>query len=820
MHGGDSNIEINQLRRKRRLASVKLFLRRILVAMALLIAAAGILWGIFWLCEICVRETLPGLQKSLAVRTLTLFPWLFALALSEAKTARLPNLLTLGCLLSGIGISAFVGGVSPLSSIGAATVGAAVLLPFFLRKFIDAGTVKMFAAAMAFWGVGYVPFGFASSLCMGVAVGLTGSAWRRWFVKLEERHVPSSPIVLLSMMSVVAATWFWDGRCLIGGYVFMVVVLFVTAVMKHLTRRRIRAAKPSDLAVERTRLPLSAKCIVKDESYDFERNRDAFPHVDYETFVRPYFSVFGKPGEMGVVESHTRTVVVKPVFEEVQLMYDRRGSLIDNIINLKEQGQWSLYRLGYGYPISPSFKPHGHLREGLQHVSYRGKLHGFVDCNQKIVLPFVYADAKSFSEGLCAVMWIPKDEWDGNDGWGYIDHEGICIIPGCYLDACKFHGGFARVQGKVGDFAKWSAMMRLDTEEKSRLRAWWASSHWGIVTRAGGEIMPCTNSLDVVHSELYRLRHPSLGAYNREGYVASKDNIAIARDFVFVRDAKDTVIALNLKGELLSECDGKEVGVGARVESWRDIRQVAAGFDHVVGLTSSGRLVSLGNTREFSMATTIRSWRNLTMVDACEGHVAGVMFDGRIEIATETGGYERPNDYSQELHAVVNARRIAVGWLHAAVLLSDGSVKVVGKHNNYCNVGQSELWKDVVDLDVFGCYYSPIQTVGLTSAGQVLHTLDDDTPDSWRDIVSVSCGDAFIVALDKFGKVHACGRNDHGQCDVTSWPKMTCVKGDFFTTVAIDTQGWIWMTPVGKTRHNVFGVKGMDGAVFKESSMI
>lgn len=96
MHGGDSNIEINQLRRKRRLASVKLFLRRILVAMALLIAAAGILWGIFWLCEICVRETLPGLQKSLVVRTLTLFPWLFALALSEAKTARLPNLLTLG----------------------------------------------------------------------------------------------------------------------------------------------------------------------------------------------------------------------------------------------------------------------------------------------------------------------------------------------------------------------------------------------------------------------------------------------------------------------------------------------------------------------------------------------------------------------------------------------------------------------------------------------------------------------------------------------------------------------------------------------------
>jgi len=301
-----------------------------------------------------------------------------------------------------------------------------------------------------------------------------------------------------------------------------------------------------------------------------------------------------------------------------------------------------------------------------------------------------------------------------------------------------------------------------------------------------------------------------------------KDDIAIARNLVFIRCAENRVLTLNDEGELLkvrSEDANKAAAFGFLLKmmpmyddagkamvaaSWHNIRHVAAGLDHAVGLTSGGRLVTTGNTKEFSKSLEVRSWRDIAMVDACEGHVAGVTFDGHVEIATEAYGYgAKPTDYSEELHRISGARRIAVSWLHAAVLLWNGRVRAVGERE-YCNVGQCERWDDVVDIDAFGCYYSRIQTVGLTSAGRVLHTLDNETPDLWRDVVSVSCGDQHIVSLNKDGRVMACGRNDQGQCEVGDWPRMVYAKGDFFSTIAIDGDGWVWMTPIGRTDVNVF----------------
>ncbi len=199
----------------------------------------------------------------------------------------------------------------------------------------------------------------------------------------------------------------------------------------------------------------------------------------------------------------------------------------------------------------------------------------------------------------------------------------------------------------------------------------------------------------------------------------------------------------------------------------------------------------------------ISEWRNVHFLDACEGHVAAITDLGEIKIATEDIGYECPVNYKEQIETVHNPRQLAVGWMHAAVLLQNGRVQVFGE-SNCCNAGNVSHWSDVVDIDVFGCYYSPIQTVGLTKQGRVLYTDNyDHEPDNWHDIVSVSCGDYFIVGLDSHGKVHACGRNDAGQCDVDDWPEMICAKGDFFTTVAIDREGWIWMTPIGRTNYRI-----------------
>src|SRR5580700_6176502 len=52
-------------------------------------------------------------------------------------------------------------------------------------------------------------------------------------------------------------------------------------------------------------------------------------------------------------------------------------------------------------------------------VRNKGK-YGFIDKNAKVVVPFVFDDAKIFSEGLAAVLV--------GDWWGYIDEDGHFIL--------------------------------------------------------------------------------------------------------------------------------------------------------------------------------------------------------------------------------------------------------------------------------------------------------------------------------------------------------------------------------------------------------
>lgn len=64
--------------------------------------------------------------------------------------------------------------------------------------------------------------------------------------------------------------------------------------------------------------------------------------------------------------------------------------------------------------------------------------YGFVDDNNKIVLPCIWKDAYDFTEGLAPVM-------NDNDRWGYINTEGEVKIECKYLEAQQFKDGWAFV---------------------------------------------------------------------------------------------------------------------------------------------------------------------------------------------------------------------------------------------------------------------------------------------------------------------------------------------------------------------------------------
>ena len=276
------------------------------------------------------------------------------------------------------------------------------------------------------------------------------------------------------------------------------------------------------------------------------------------------------------------------------------------------------------------------------------------------------------------------------------------------------------------------------------------------------------------------------------------NRIAISRDYVFVALESGKVICLNHKGE-----SSHRYGI---VSLWHDVTKIAAGFDHAIALTSCGQLLTTGNSKEFSNSDTISSWRNVSQIAACEGHTAAVTKDGKVLIATEPGGWEAaPVKYGESLQNFSDIKKVAVSWLCAAALKNDGTIAMAGEcfHDR---AYEMKDWKNIIDIDVFGCYYSPIQTVGLTSEGKILTTDEELQKEvqQWSDIISVSCGDANIVALDRNGKVFACGCNDCGQCDIANWPEMLCVKTGFFRTVGIDREGFIWLSGIGETKYNFY----------------
>ena len=64
--------------------------------------------------------------------------------------------------------------------------------------------------------------------------------------------------------------------------------------------------------------------------------------------------------------------------------------------------------------------------------------HGYIDHKGNVVIPFIYKDAKFYSEGLAPVL-------TEDDKWGYIDEEGSLVFTGEWFAVHEFHEGFALV---------------------------------------------------------------------------------------------------------------------------------------------------------------------------------------------------------------------------------------------------------------------------------------------------------------------------------------------------------------------------------------
>lgn len=83
------------------------------------------------------------------------------------------------------------------------------------------------------------------------------------------------------------------------------------------------------------------------------------------------------------------------------------------------------------------------FNEGFSLVCNYSDKWGFININDKEVIPCKWLEAKDFSEGMAAVR-------AQNGKWGYINKTGKVVIPCSWSDADNFSNGQARVSDNSG----------------------------------------------------------------------------------------------------------------------------------------------------------------------------------------------------------------------------------------------------------------------------------------------------------------------------------------------------------------------------------
>jgi prepilin peptidase CpaA len=97
-------------------------------------------------------------------------------ALVDLQTRRIPNIITFGTALVGVGLAAAgLSGVSPLSSMAGLAVGLALMLPGHLFGATGGGDVKLMAAVGSVLGVERIVLAFLLTAIAGglLAVGIS-----------------------------------------------------------------------------------------------------------------------------------------------------------------------------------------------------------------------------------------------------------------------------------------------------------------------------------------------------------------------------------------------------------------------------------------------------------------------------------------------------------------------------------------------------------------------------------------------------------------------------------------------------------------------
>ncbi len=286
------------------------------------------------------------------------------------------------------------------------------------------------------------------------------------------------------------------------------------------------------------------------------------------------------------------------------------------------------------------------------------------------------------------------------------------------------------------------------------------------------------------------------------------------------------ILALCKSGRVLA--DGNPVGKATEnccdVESWQDVRAIAAGSYHSLGVTYSGSVYFCGSNAYGQGDVT--DWRDIRLVRTTDTYTVGLTYDGRLRVAglapfdrflldgidgrvvdmavtsthilcllADGRAFATLPPTAEAGHVVAdptvaawhNVRAIAAAPGISVGLCYGGTVRAVGFDEAMCRA--LGAWRGIVAIGCGVGYVAGLgadgrmHVVGTPTLARESHTdfvrPENDLPPAiptsfgetasgWQDIIAFACGPSHLVALNRDGQVFACGSDSDGQCSGTA----------------------------------------------------
>ncbi|MBK8519341.1 MAG: WG repeat-containing protein [Chitinophagaceae bacterium] len=139
---------------------------------------------------------------------------------------------------------------------------------------------------------------------------------------------------------------------------------------------------------------------------------------------------------VGLYSVPAQKIIVEPQYYEIE-------SFSEGLATVKKRKAdlgflWGAVDVNGSVIIPVEYDYLGTSSEGLINFQKENKM-GFLDKNNKIIIPAMYYDFSAFSDGLAAVKVSETGKY------GYIDKTNTLVIPAEYEDANPFYGGFTSV---------------------------------------------------------------------------------------------------------------------------------------------------------------------------------------------------------------------------------------------------------------------------------------------------------------------------------------------------------------------------------------